>query len=308
VSEPLEQLLLPLTGAALLMAVIITASVLRRERAQRAADELSAWAHTADEDTYRTAAAHLEGGDIALQLPAVRMLQDLARSSAVYRQPVIDLLCGYLRRQPGDAHDRTVRRAAQQVITHLAAAGPQSNWRPLDLDLAGAILTNLDLSGAHIQSLTCTNARFEGETTFRGMRIIGPARCTAASFTGALRSEDVDYEDFADFTDAVFQADVSFSRCTFRGEARFAGATFTGLANLSRVVFLATAVFSYPIDGPAWFRDIVDFHAACFTAAAFADVEFPEGVDLTQAEFTRPPPAECLHPALRALLAPNPGG
>jgi uncharacterized protein YjbI with pentapeptide repeats len=305
VPEPLEQLLLPLTGAALLAVVIITARVLRRDRDQRRADELSAWARAADEDTYRVAAAHLEGGDIALQLPAVRMLEDLAGSSAAYRQPVVDLLCGYLRRAPGNAHDRTVRRAIQQVITHLAAAGPQSSGRLLDLDLAGATLTNLDLSGAHIQTLTCTNARFEGETTFRGARILGAARCTAAAFEGSLRSEDVDYEDIVDFADAVFQADVSFSRCTFRGEARFAGATFTGPANLSQIVFLAAAVFSHPVDGPAWFRDIVDFHAACFTDATFADVPFPEGVDLTQAEFIRPPRLDGLHPALRAAITPN---
>lgn len=297
-----EQLLPAIAAVAIVVIVVLMGFVLHRhDRAQRAAELLDE-AQADEREWFRIAAEQLGGEDPVQRLPAVRMLEDLAQAAPGYRQPVVDLLCACLRDVRGDGADQVVRSVAQQVLTTHLRAKDELSWGELDLDLTGAVLADVDLSQATVRTLTCRGTRFAGDTTLRGAQFLRTACFAAATFTGTLDSADVDFDQSGDFTDACFHADASFARCTFRGAARFAGATFNGSANFVGAIFLDAGVFAHPVDGPAWFRDTVDFRAACFIEAHFDDVDFPEGVDLEQAEFAHPPPPARLHPALRAAL------
>lgn len=86
-------------------------------------------------------------------------------------------------------------------------------WAPLNLDLSGANLHDLDLSGCILGELVCRRTQFQGTTRVNGA-IINRAVC----LDGAVFAGD------ADFSDTYFGGEVRLSGVCWNGRVDFQGA------------------------------------------------------------------------------------
>lgn len=198
------------------------------EQANRATERSFADArHDAAErritDLYSKAADQLGSDKAAVRLAGLYSLERLAQDTPALRQTIVNVLCAYLR-MPAIEGDQEpeVRRTAQAILhRHLEAASSDTFWPDTDLDLSGAVLDRLDMTGVHVRRALFGGARFVGWTAFR-----------TATF-----DEDVS------FGGATFEGSVSFRLATFGAEARFRGAEFAGPAGFENARFLGPALF-----------------------------------------------------------------
>ncbi|OLR92009.1 pentapeptide repeat-containing protein [Actinokineospora bangkokensis] len=260
-----------------------------RDLAQRRAAE----AHQTAERRRAAAAAHADsverrlsaavdqlGGDRdPIRLGGLNTLERLATAHPDRRQDVVDVLCACLR-APFDTGEFAVRAAVQRVLTrHLRpgddpAAPAPDFWPDLDLDLTGAHLIDLDLTGCRVRAITCDNAVFEGRAVLRRTRVGGRARFRAARFLDGISARGARFHAAADFRDAEFDApedwpDAGFRAAEFHGDATFARAAFTAEAqfretrfqsdvSFDRAVFAGGAAFTCAeFRGSAWFGGAV---------------------------------------------------
>jgi hypothetical protein len=142
--------------------------------------------------------------DEAVKLGALHSLATLGKGRSDLVQPVLDVLCAYLRMpvercDPADVEqsqlrvDRLmqVRQTAQRLIPDLLpphdpadATGP--DYR---LDLAGAVLHKFTLAGVALGSLDLTGASCDGPTVLDGLRITGELVLTSARFSGRVSAQ-----------------------------------------------------------------------------------------------------------------------
>lgn len=228
---------------------------------------------------------------------------------------------------PATGHDpheeRQVRLTAQRILVdhshdnrtpeqrEMELAGPRF-WEGMRIDLNGATLIDLDLTGCHLTDAQFGEAIFEGDFRINGVAFEGGVRFDGATFKKSAWFENITFRGNANFgwvafrgsawfTKAVFMSDVNFTQATFARnasfakatfmkrasfflatftqEVRFGGATFTGDANFSRATFMKGVWFSgEPSKGIAGARIIpgaVFKRNAEFGEATFArDVRF----------------------------------
>ncbi|GHH42103.1 pentapeptide repeat-containing protein [Lentzea cavernae] len=125
--------------------------------------------------------------------------------------------------------EREVRLTAQRILTsHLpAAAGSNTvSWGEYGLDLSGAVLFDLDLSGRCLHDAVFHSTRFVGVTRFDDAIFAGVAKFGRARFDG-----------LAFLKRTTFRFDVSFYNARFISGARLAGATFEAAVNFTEAVF-----------------------------------------------------------------------
>jgi uncharacterized protein YjbI with pentapeptide repeats len=238
-------------------------------------------------DLYGRAVDQLGSDKAPVRLGGLYALERLAQENPRFRQTIINVLCAYLRmpyseptprtarplnrRRPpqpakppgGDAaqQEREVRLTAQRILeTHLNP-GADGQEQPLDtfwpdaaLDLNGATLIDLDLSGCHIHT----------------------ARFTSARFTGTAQFDNTKFFDRADFARTEFGGDVSFTEVEFHGHGEFSRAKFLRRTSFKKAQFSATAGFTRAqFDRNAEFREFSVSGWAAFTDARFgADTSF----------------------------------
>ncbi|WP_091289083.1 pentapeptide repeat-containing protein [Amycolatopsis xylanica] len=201
-----------------------------------------------------------------VRVGAMHALAGVARSRPEYTQTVLDVLCSYLRRpythacyeQSGpatDPHDRDgvtgtpeqelelqVRLTAQRLIVDLLPEADDAKAPGYDLDLTGAAVEYLDLSGRKIGKILLRYAGLHSSTNLSGCRILGPAYFTAAGSTrgrliGSFRCRDTTFQQRAWFSGTIFGAKADFRGATFAGETNFKYAVFAGDADLKDVTF-----------------------------------------------------------------------
>jgi len=145
-----------------------------------------------------------------VRVGALHALAGLAQSRPAYTQTVLDVLCSYLRRpfshpsyrdRPDDPdqwerkegpdldaldRERQVRVTAHRLITGLLPAADAESPALYDLDLTGANLEYLELTGRRIGLLVARRAHLHGISRLSGMRLEQPALFSDAVFHGTV--------------------------------------------------------------------------------------------------------------------------
>ncbi|AGL18397.1 pentapeptide repeat-containing protein [Actinoplanes sp. N902-109] len=303
-------------GAAAGAAAALLLGVRRQQHTEHAqsATELDA-AERRVTDLYTKAVEQLGHAEAAVRLGGLYALERVAQNTPDQRQTVVNVLCAYLRMPPGARDpdpESQVRRTAQRILTtHLAGTAGPAFWPGLDLDLAGAALTDLDLRHARVGTARFSSAVFSGDTRLDRTTFTGPARFDGATFDGVARLDNATFADSAVFRGATFgQAawfggttfakDAAFDATVFRhdawcygvtchGAAWFGGATFEGQTSFEDTHFADAAwLRGARFARPARFRRALFYANASFDQAGFAGgAHFEETTYVGDASFDR---------------------
>jgi hypothetical protein len=210
-----------------------------------------------------------------VRVGALHALAGLARSRPQYTQTVLDVLCSYLRRPftharytdgdakptPEDERELQVRLTAQRLLAELLPRTSEVDGESHDLDLTGAVLEYLDLSGRRIGGLLLRYAALYSSTNLSGCVITGRAyfttagtedgrqigyfRCRGAKFLDYAWFSGTRFSEKADFTETVFAGRTTFKDATFAQEAVFTGAAFDDSLDLRRTSFQGHAELDF---------------------------------------------------------------
>jgi hypothetical protein len=172
-----------------------------------------------------------------------------------------------------------VRLTAQRILGAHLKPGPdldnpvEAFWPDMDLDLSGALLSDLDFAGISIRDGRFVNAKFAGYCGF-----------DEAKFAGNVRFMDSEFTNVAEFRRAEFIGNVSFWRARF-ARAEFRNARFGGTAGFWNVQFGAVVGF-----GGVSFAGVAGFDEAVFIErASFRGATFAGAVGFTGAQFAVEP-------------------
>ncbi|GAA3634911.1 hypothetical protein GCM10022267_21940 [Lentzea roselyniae] len=211
---------------------------------------------------------------------------------------MIDLLCAYLRMPFATderesvlpAGERAVRRTAQGLLAarirpYLDPEDHERNnprhWPELyELNLAGAMLIDFNMSGCRFGPAIFTGAKFIGEAGFR-----------YASFPSGVQFDDLVFGDGAEFNRVRFEVDANFMRARSKGYVSFHSVDFATDATFDDARFDDFCTFgSVSFGWNAFFRAVrfeeVDFQKASFERAAWFDKSWFHGaVDFQKAQF-----------------------
>jgi hypothetical protein len=185
---------------------------------------------------------------------AIHTLEVLAQDSPMHRQAIVDVFCAILRGPAGD--DVPVRMAVQRTLAqHLYPNMGAAFWAGISVDLTGASLVDLDLSGCRIDgAFTLDHAVLTGQTKLRQLTIGGQFSLQAATFTehvwfersacfGPVRGGAAVFEGDAWFGEAMFAAPVRLPGARFNGHAWFGNCTFRARLELGDALFRRSAGF-----------------------------------------------------------------
>lgn len=227
-------------------------------------------------ELYTRAVDQLGSKTAPVRLGGLYALERLAQDTPGQRQTVVNVLCAYLRMPytpppPNRATDESdeaaadeeaqareeheVRLTAQSILAVHLLPGTGSEvastyWGqlavtdapPIDLDLTGAQLVDLQLRGCRLGAVSFRDALFSGDTDFRGAIVADDAHFSGAEFSGIAKFEKAELLGAVDFRRAVFKRWAGFRRATLHN-ARFNGAVFEELAYFRRTVFSGSARF-----------------------------------------------------------------
>src|SRR5262252_9652767 len=113
---------------------------------------------------YADAVAGLSSSDGVRRIGALRTLEAL---DAVAPQAIVDVISAFLR--GSGAPDDAARVAAQRILARRLHPAHRRFWPGTMVDLAGATLLNLDLSGCRVDGgLRLDQAVLLGQTRLRG--------------------------------------------------------------------------------------------------------------------------------------------
>ena len=188
-----------------------------------------------------------------LRVGALHTLEALSQDYPAGRPAIVDVICAYLRTS-GDG-DWSVRATAQLILAaHLRPGGP-GFWPGVGLDLRGASLADLDLSGCRIDGdLILDRVAFVGPARLRGLTVRGTASLRRAEFSdhawlerstfrGPLRLDNATFTSDAWFGEAHFGGPSSFVGAQFAGHAWFGGSSFHAPTDFSEAVFRRSVGF-----------------------------------------------------------------
>ncbi|WP_157608812.1 pentapeptide repeat-containing protein [Saccharomonospora glauca] len=237
-------------------------------------------------ELYTAAVEQLGHDSAAVRLGALYALQRLGQTYPEQRRAIVNVWCAYLRmpfRDPDadglEEEEREKRRqelevrlTVQRLLREHAHSGPH-NGKPasprfwgdeLDVDLTGATLHQLDLSGCRIHpNTTFTEATFTGETSFLEATFTGETSFLEATFTGETSFLEATFTDRVLFNKATFTSHVLFYKTTFTSHAWFYKTTFTSQTSFNSASFTNGASFT-----EASFTGDAAFHSASFTGDA----------------------------------------
>lgn len=123
------------------------------------------------------------------------------------------------------------------------------------VDLTGAVLDGLDISGrsvlalhtggAQLQGITrCEATQFQADTVFDGARFHGDALFEAARFCSSASFERAHFQGYTRFSGARFGGPAFFDRAHFHDDVVFGGAQFHDAGLFRRAHFYRVALFS----------------------------------------------------------------
>ncbi|WP_177231654.1 pentapeptide repeat-containing protein [Amycolatopsis saalfeldensis] len=215
------------------------------------------------------------------------------------RQTIVNVICAYLRMPPEGEwpQESEVRLTAQRLLEHHTRPGPGPDpvsafWPDIDLDLTGAELVDVDLSGCRLRTIRLRSAQLTGRASFLDTQVTGEADFGAAEFSwtagfdgarfdGPARFGYAVFADDAEFEDAVFAGETSFSATEFERGAIFRRAEFGGIGS-----FVSTRFGDYTTFNRVAFAQLAEFEAASFAGyAGFRRTRFAVHANFTRAEF-----------------------
>jgi hypothetical protein len=204
-------------------------------------------------DLYTKAVDQLGSAKAPVRLGGLYALERLAQSAPEHRQTIVNVLCAYLRMpftppdatQPsagatgtegaetaaaasaGDAREELqVRLTAQRILAdHLRPGdGPEpaaTFWPDTALDLTGATLVDLDLSGCRLGPATFSRAELSGDAWFRHVQFSGDAGFAQTRFSGNAAFRGAQFSGGAGFVGAQFSGSAGFGWAQFSDYASF---------------------------------------------------------------------------------------
>lgn len=230
------------------------AAVQQREQEQIARSREEQAAERATSETLMRGIEQLGSEQPAIRIGGLAVLERLGQQHPEYRQPVADVVCGYLRLPSGpSAVERSVRQTAQRLLLrHASPADRRSQWRGVRFDLSGADLVDFDATRCALSAFDFSGAKFSGVTSFADcvldgtVRLAG-ARFGAVSFHGARLAsgafERVTFEGAVEFDLAEFAGAVAFERALFDSDATFVGTRFGETVMFADVDFSGATSF-----------------------------------------------------------------
>jgi uncharacterized protein YjbI with pentapeptide repeats len=260
-------------------------------------------------DMYAQAAGQLGSEKAPVRLAGLYALERLAHESPSNRQPIVNVICAYLRmpfpaappvaessprmarspvrpvrpaaRERVDdiaewRQEREVRVTAQRILTDRlrhSPVRPDDHWKDVWLDLTGATLLAFDFSGCTVTQADFSNSVFAGSPTipFRHATFKENGSFSGARFAGSASFEDVIFAKNATFHDAIFEEEASFDGSVFAEHADFGGATFIKRSAFERAGFHGTSFSGAIFKETACFKDAVFTEEANLCAATFGE-------------------------------------
>lgn len=260
-------------------------------------------------DMYAQAADQLGSEKAPVRLAGLYALERLAHESPNNRQPIVNVICAYLRmpfpaappvagrpprlvrspgrpvrpaaQEPADGIDewkqeREVRVTAQRILAdrlRRSLARPGDHWKDVRLDLTGATLLEFDFSGCTVAQATFANSSFAGSPTvsFQRATFEDTVLFSGATFAGSASFEGVTFAKDAMFRDVMFEGQTSFDGSVFAENVGFAGATFTRRSAFERASFHGASFPGAIFKETASFKDTVFAGKANFSGAAFGE-------------------------------------
>jgi hypothetical protein len=212
------------TASSLVIGAGGAAALLLAARRQRYVElDLEQKEHDANErrvtELYGKAADQLGSDKAPVRLAGLYALERLAQDDPRQRQPVVNLLCAYLRmpyrapRDPADdvaIQERLVRGAVQEVLeSHLQPAVPGRFWPDISLRLTSADLEFFWFRGCEVHEADFSHVTFHEIAAFRDSRFTGRAYFQRARFTGTADLRRAVFSS-GRFRDTRFEGDVDF--------------------------------------------------------------------------------------------------
>ncbi|MFD4668679.1 pentapeptide repeat-containing protein [Lentzea sp. NPDC058450] len=250
-------------------------------------------------ELYGKAVEQLGSDKVPVRMGGMFALERLAQNIPGQRQMIVNVLCAYLQMSlpEDDEQEPQVRARAQAIlVAHLRPAAGDRFWEDTDLDLSGARLSELDLSGCRIRAgrfggahlggttslrraefaqLSFDGAAFDGEALCDELVVTGESSWRSTEFRGDTRFDGARLRGRARFDRAVLSGQSVFAGTEFGGDVSFDGAVFHGDTRFQRAVFLRMASF----DGAGFARQ------ARFTGACFAGEVAFDGIRCTDLRF-----------------------
>ncbi|TKG61520.1 pentapeptide repeat-containing protein [Prauserella endophytica] len=207
------------------------------------------------------------------------------------------------------SQEREVRMTAGHILlSHLqspdaenvlGAAPPGDFWPDIDINMAGASVSEFNFSQCQVRSADFSNATIR-QSSFRGMEFDGFANFTRATFTGGVGFDDAVFYSAVSFIGTTFEEDVHFRQAEFYDFVLFEDARFQSDASFELVDFDYVRMVGVDFAGTVSFRDAefrsvtfekvtfrgeVGFTDAVFDAATFRNVAFEGAIDFRDAKF-----------------------
>ncbi|CNE77382.1 Uncharacterised protein [Mycobacterium tuberculosis] len=234
-------------------------------------------------ELYNAAAEQLGSDKAPVRLTALYTLERLANYNPAHRQTIVNIICAYLRMPfaatfpgwivsdeelaelpPGERatvaavvaeeaatwrQERDVRLTAQRLLhTQLLRSASDGPRGELNVDLRGAVLIDLVLSGCSVFGATFKKAFFINFVNFHGTAITH-ASFDEASFGGFANFRETLFSEVAVFRKAFFAQDASFAGATFADIAYFGGTSSVGGFRFEEAIFSNTQNVETP---PGW--------------------------------------------------------
>ncbi|MFD0884876.1 pentapeptide repeat-containing protein [Streptosporangium algeriense] len=274
-------------------------------------------------ELYTKAVEQLGHTTAAVRLGGLYALERLAQDNPAHRQTIVNVICAYLRMpytppfdtaQQDPVHavpraavagasatptghnpheERQVRLTAQRILSeHLrydrtlkqsTVLADSRFWEGMNIDLTGAILTDLDFTGCRIADAWFEGVRFKGKTKLGWATFGGNVGFGGAVFEDDIWFRGVLFGEEARFVGVTFKGEASFSKVTFEGEVWFGAVAFRKDAYFGDVTFKEEVGF----DGSAFLRG-ASFNDATFKGEAyFGHATFKRGVHFEKVTFER---------------------
>ena len=267
-------------------------------------------------DLFSMAVEQLGSDNARARFGGLNALERLAQDNPAYRQPIVNVICSYLRvpfsptaptskpeseavegqEEPSTEsatetdriggtwqQERQVRLTAQRILTEHLRDGGTKGQR--STDSSNSRFWNnihLDLTGATLIDFNLVDGVITA-ANFRRAAFSGHASFSGAIFSGNAQFGGAAFSGDASFSGAAFSRDARFGGAAFSGDALFGGAAFSGDANFPEADFRGDALF-----GEAAFSRSAGFRRAAFGGdAEFRKAAFTGDAWFDKATFGR---------------------
>ena len=122
-----------------------------------------------------------------------------------------------------------MRTTAQAILGNHFHPDQVNYWNAINIDLAGAVLIDINAEGFRFRNADLRKATFLGATRLDGASFTGNIRCEGAIFAGDISLGRTSFSKKAIFDEACFLGNVTLDGgTTFEGPTSFVGATHRG--------------------------------------------------------------------------------